>query len=232
MLLRNFFTKLLREFITMIKPASPAYKMRARQAITAFVAFATLNLACRAATQPFIQTTPTLQSPTETNASNQSSPSPPIQPSKTNTPLPSPTASLPPTQPPEPLGCEGILAFRFIDPPEQTKDLFEHHAQGTFLILHLEVINLTQNAIQIYSDDYTLILPRDNAESPFKPHKAATNYLYLVRGDNFYQDKIKPNEIWRTYLAFDVPPQTKEWKLLLTPGSGNSPPICQTTLSP
>lgn len=216
----------------MIKPTCPAYNMRAKQVIAAVIALATLNLACRAATQLFIPTTPTLPSPPVINSPTRSSPSPPIEPSKTNTPPPLPTPSFTPTQPPENLDCQGILAFRLIDPPERTKDLFEHHAQGTFLIFHLVAINLTQKPIQIYSDDYTLILPRGNAESLVKPHKAATNYLYIVRGDNFYQGKIKPNSIWRTYLAFDVPPQTKEWKLLLTPGSGNSPPICQTTLSP
>lgn len=218
----------------MIKPAFPAYKMRAmraKQAIVAVIVLATLNLACRAATQLFFPTMPTIQPPIEFNPPTSSSPSAPVQPFKTNTPPPSPTLSFTPTQPPESRGCEGVLAFRLVDPPEQTKDLFEHHAQGTFLILLLEAINLTQNPIQIFSDDYTLILPQDNAESLVRPHKAATNYLYIVRGDNFYQDKIKPNSIWRTYLAFDVPPHTKEWKLLLTPGSGNSPPICQTALS-
>lgn len=216
----------------MIRTASPACITRAKQAMVALIVPATLNLACRATSQLFAPTTPTLQPPKEINSPTSSSPSPPIQPSKTHTPSPSPTPLFTPTQPPESLGCEGVLAFRLMDPPEQTKDLFEHHAQGTFLILHLEAINLTQTPIQIYSDDYTLILPKENAESQVKPHKAATNYLYIVRGDNFYQDKIKPNSIWRTYLAFDVPPQIQGWKLLLTPGSGNSPPICQITLSP
>ena len=230
--LKRLFRQTIPRILSMIEPASPAYKTKAKQAITVVVAFAILNLACQAAAHLFIPTTPTLQSPIAINSPTRSSPSTPIQPAKTNTPLPSPTPNHTPTQKAESLGCEGILAFRFIDPPEQTRDLFEHHAQGTFLFFHLEAINLTQNSIQIYSDDYTLILPAENDTSLVKPHKAATNYLYLVRGDNFYQDKIKPNAIWHTYLAFDVPPQTKEWKLLLTPGSGNSPPLCQTTLSP
>lgn len=230
--LKVFFAKLYWEFLSMIKPASAICKMRLKLAIVAVIALAILNLACRATTQLFVPTTPTLQPPKEINSPTSSSPSPPIQPSKTHTPSPPPNLSFTPTQPSGSHGCEGILAFRLVDPPVQTKDLFEHHAQGTFLIFHLETINLTQNPIQIYSDDYTLILPRENAESLVKPHKAATNYLYIVRGDNFYQGKIKPNLIWRTYLAFDVPPQTREWKLLLTPGSGNSPPICQTALSP
>lgn len=124
------------------------------------------------------------------------------------------------------------MTFRLLGSPEKTKDLFEHHAKGTFLILHLEALNLTQKVIQIFSDDYTLIVPRGNDEILLKPHKAATNYLYLVRGGSFYQDQIEPGSIWRTYLAFDVPLETSDWKLILTPGAGKSPPLCQTTIVP
>jgi hypothetical protein len=130
------------------------------------------------------------------------------------------------------ISCEGILGFRLLQPPEQSSVLFEHHAQGTFFIFHLEAVNLTSKVIQIYSGDYSLVIPHEDDEMIVKPHKAATNYLYLVRGDNFYQDKIKPSAIWRTYLAFDVPLNISGWKLYLTPGAGNSSPLCQTTLLP
>ncbi len=232
MFLQQLFVKPFRIILQIIKSASSGFERGVKQAITAVIILVTLNLACRTATQIFLPATPLRPSPTTPHSPIQKSPSPSIQPSKTSMPHPSSTPYTTPTQLHMSVSCEGILAFRIIDPPEQVRDLFEHHAQGTFLILHLEVMNLTQSPIQIYADDYTLILPDENVERLVKPHMAATNYLYIIKGGNFYQDKIKPATIWHTYLAFDVPTQTKQWQLLLKPGSGNSPPICQTTLSP
>ncbi|PWH17124.1 MAG: hypothetical protein DDG59_08425 [Anaerolineae bacterium] len=196
------------------------------------LALITLSLACGAAAQLFF--VPTSTSPPLTTVSLPATPSRtlPTQAFETNTPFPFTTATVTPNQSPELAGCKGKLSFQLLDSPVYSKDLFEHHAQGTFLILHLQGINLTQHPIQIYSQDYTLIVSQENDELRLKPHAAATNYLYLVRGDSFYQDKIKPTSFWRTYLAFDVPAPTSAWKLLLTPGAGNSTPVCQTTLSP
>lgn len=190
------------------------------------------NIACQAAAGLFSSSTPTIPPPTETVIPISPSPTVTSPPTATASPTESSSPVSTPTQTNETPGCENILAMRLLDLPEQTKDLFEHHAKGTFLILHLEVINLTQTPIQIYSDDYTLILPQDNSAIQLKPHAAATNYLYLVRGDSFYQDQIKAAGIWRTYLAFDIPPNTTHWELRVTPGAGNSPPLCQTTISP
>ncbi|GAB4483816.1 MAG: hypothetical protein Kow0088_27130 [Anaerolineales bacterium] len=194
--------------------------------------FLVLNLACRTAANFFLPPTPTGISTLALPSATVGLPSTTETPLPTYTQIPTPTLDTVPAQQAEPLACEGLLAFHLLQPAEQTRDLFEHHAQGTFLIFHLEAINLTSGVIQIYSHDYTLILPREDDEIRLKPHKAATNYLYLVRGDNFYQDKIEPFSIWRTYLAFDVPLETSSWKLLLTPGSGNSLPLCQTTITP
>ncbi len=191
-----------------------------------------VNLSCRLASNLVLPATPTNTVFAETIFPSPPSPTTTLPPTTTPVSLPSPTPFVSPTQAEDELACDGILAFRLLKPPERTKDLFEHHAQGVFLILHLEAINLTQNPIQIYGDDYTLILPQENNEISLRPHKAATNYLYIVRGDNFYQDKIKAASIWRTYLAFDIPPTTTDWKLFITPGSGGSPTICQTTLLP
>lgn len=202
------------------------------RSILSLIVLILLNLACQATANFSSPSTSTPLSPTKINTPLPPLPSATLFPTATIPGAPSP----PPTSTPAQLttfsGCENIIAFRLLGLPEQTKDLFEHHAKGTFLILHLEAINLTRNPIQIFSQDYALILHRENNELTLAPHQAATNYLYLVRGDNFYQDKIKPASIWRTYLAFDIPRDTIEWKLLIAPGAANSPPICQTTLEP
>ncbi|MCX8061139.1 MAG: DUF4352 domain-containing protein [Anaerolineales bacterium] len=191
-----------------------------------------VNFACRAAADFLYPSTPTVRPSSDIIIPTAPSPTPTQSPTATKFTHVSSTPNPSPTQTGVTSRCENILAMRLLGLPEETKDLFEHHAKGIFLILHLEVINLTQTPVQIFSEDYTLILPQGNGEIQIKPHMAATNYLYLVRGASFYQDQIKPASIWSTYLAFDIPPNTTTWRLLVTPGTGASSPLCQTTLYP
>lgn len=174
---------------------------------------------------------PTIAAPTRLN--------PPfitvVQHTLTPTPPPSPPAEIIPSATPvsgSNSSCDGLLAFRWLSPEERTKDLFEHHAQGIFLILHLGVTNFTAQPVQIYSGDYTLMIPLQNSTPMLSPHKAATNYLYIVRGDSFYQDKIPPASAWQTYLAFDINPQWSAWQLKISPGSEINSPLCEVILSP
>jgi len=111
------------------------------------------------------------------------------------------------------------LVVRILPPLEFEKDLFEHHAKGTFLILHIEAINQTNQVIPIFSEDYHLHYFVNGEEFDTIPHAAATNYLYIRRGENFYQDKIPTNIAWHTYLAFDVDPKLANWQLIIKPGS-------------
>lgn len=192
-----------------------------------------ITLACRfvlpAAPQP-TQSTPPPPPPTLSPSSTPTqSPTvlPSVTPQATQSEInPSPTADE------DPPPCDGLLIFKLLSPPETTKDLFEHHAKGTFLIFYLEIINLTPQEIQIFSNDYILLIPQGNSTLSLYPHKAATNYLYIVRGGSFYQDKIKPATSWRTYLAFDIDPATTDWQLKISPGSGGIKPMCETLILP
>lgn len=123
------------------------------------------------------------------------------------------------------------LIFQILPPLEFQKDLFEHHAKGNFLILHLEVINQMDQIVQIFSEDYHLRYFIDTQEFDLTPQEAATNYLYIRRGENFYQDKITPHTTWHTYLAFDVDPQLADWQLIIRPGSKYKWNGCQYVLN-
>ncbi len=131
-----------------------------------------------------------------------------------------------------PSPCDGLLTTHLLAPPEKTKDLFEHHAKGVFLIFYIEIFNLTAQDIQIYSNDYLLLIPQGDSTIALAPHKAATNYLYIVRGGSFYQDKIKAGTQWKTYLAFDIEPEVTDWQLIISPGSTVAMPICESRLAP
>ncbi|MGB9586070.1 MAG: hypothetical protein ACPL7A_01470 [Anaerolineales bacterium] len=160
-----------------------------------------------------------------------------FEPSVTRIIHPSPTG-IPPSSTPEAIltptetdSCAGLI-LRIKPPIEFQKDLFEHHAKGTFLILNLEILNLSGNTVQIYSEDYHLSYALEGANYAVIPHPAATNYLYIRRGGSFYQDKIQPNINWSTYLAFDVPPQGENWLLKITINLNPQNHVCQYDLYP
>jgi len=127
-------------------------------------------------------------------------------------------------------GCDGLLDARFSGEEEWVKDLFEHHALGQFLILHLVIANISNQNIQIWDGDYLLTAQLAGTEVKVSPHKAATNYLYITRGDSFYQDKIIPGSSWKTYLAFDVDPNISSWQLHIEPGAEIYQSLCEIRL--
>lgn len=161
----------------------------------------------------------------------------------TRTSLPTPAATyLPatpdPTQPgptpgPDytfPHACGQALTARLVEAPHTQKDLFEHHAEGAFMILRLELVNQSLFPIQIWDQDYFLQGEVNGQSVTYAPHVAATGYLYIERPARLYQDLIQPGETWRTALAFDIPPQGRQWSLILRPGSEFDQQVCEVSL--
>jgi hypothetical protein len=123
--------------------------------------------------------------------------------------------------------CGDAFLANITNPPELTKDLFEHHAHGIFLIILLEMSNTTNQPIQIWDGDYQIIANLANTPVFYSPQKAATGYLFIVRGNNLHQDLIKPGGHWRTYLAFDIDPRSENWVLVVKPGNEIGNPVCK-----
>lgn len=123
--------------------------------------------------------------------------------------------------------CNAVLLANVRQPPEMTKDLFEHHAVGTFLIVLLEMRNLTSAPIQIWDGDYLLEGLVNNERVTHSPQRAATGYLFITRGNSLSQDKIQPGQTWKTYLAFDVSPEGSGWELVVTPGKEGGQQLCE-----
>lgn len=113
-------------------------------------------------------------------------------------------------------------------PPEFKKDLFEHHASGTFLMVKLALINTTNQPIQIWDGDYTIKSSINGIIKTFKPHRAATTYLFIQKGGRLMQDQVEPGVMnWETNLAFDVDPAGKDWVLVFKPGSEGGKALCE-----
>jgi len=151
--------------------------------------------------------------------------------------LPAPQPERPMTERPTPgpdytlpHACGPALTARLVEAPVYRRDLFEHHASGTFVILRLELVNQSTFPIQIWDQDYSLQGEINVKEVTYPPHAAATGYLYIERPSNMYQDLIQPGETWRSSVAFDVPPEGQRWRLVLRPGSEFDQQVCEVSL--
>ena len=126
--------------------------------------------------------------------------------------------------------CGEAFTVRLEDAPRFQKDLFEHHANGTFLILHIKLVNNTANPIQIWDEDYSIEGIVNQKLEVYPPHRAATGYLYIDSPTNLYQDLIQPGETWNTILAFDVDPAGQDWTFVLKPGSEFDQEVCEARI--
>ena len=129
-----------------------------------------------------------------------------------------------------PHACGPAMTARLVEAPDFQRDLFEHHALGTFLILRLELVNQSTFPIQIWDQDYSLQGEINGKPVSYTPHKAATGYLYIERPSNLYQDLVQPGETWRTSVVFDVAPEGQHWRFDLKPGSEFNQQVCEVSI--
>jgi len=127
--------------------------------------------------------------------------------------------------------CGDVFTVRFTDAPRYQKDLFEHHATGTFLVLRLELTNQTRYPIQVWDEDYSIEGDLLGEPIIYSPHKAATGYLYIDTPTNLYQDLIEPGETWRTIVAFDIDPKAEDLTFVFKPGSEFNEEVCEVSIS-
>jgi hypothetical protein len=126
--------------------------------------------------------------------------------------------------------CGDAFTVRLEDAPRFEKDLFEHHANGTFLILRLQLTNKTTFPIQIWDEDYYIEGTANGESVVYSPHRAATGYLYIDSPTNLHQDLIQPGETWSTVVAFDVDPKGGNWTFVLKPGSEFDQQVCEANI--
>lgn len=154
---------------------------------------------------------------------------------------PTPVFTLPPTNTLEPTStgptpqpgfgdeyaCASALTGRILSPPKLQSDLFEHHAEGIFLIVKLQLVNQMAYPIQVWAQDYFIEGELAGKPVSYSPHKAATGYLYIDSPSHLWQDLIAPGFPWSTSLAFDVNPNGQNWALVVKPGNQLGAPLCE-----
>jgi hypothetical protein len=139
--------------------------------------------------------------------------------------------SAPPAALGQPAACGEALIARAPAAPTRQRDLFEHHAKGEFLLISLELENISAAPVQIYDQDYFLEGLLDGQKVVYQPDKAATGYLHIQNAGNLYQDLIQPGSRWRTNLAFDVNPRASDLVLVLRPGAEFQHQVCEVQIS-
>ncbi len=126
--------------------------------------------------------------------------------------------------------CGATLSARVMQAPLLTPDLFEHHAVGVFMVLRLELKNDGPLPVMIWDGDYALESTVGQVQTVVPANPAATGYLYLESPGRLYQDLVQPGETWRTALAFDIDPNSQDWRLVLRPGSEFNQPVCEVRI--
>lgn len=126
--------------------------------------------------------------------------------------------------------CQGLLAINLLKRPGFQVDLFEHHAQGVFALLRVELANLSRAPLQIWDGDYFLAGILFGQPVSYPLHRAATIYLYVDDPMQLWQENLQAGEAISTQLAFDIPSQGESWELVVRPGYEFDEPLCEARL--
>lgn len=127
--------------------------------------------------------------------------------------------------------CGGQLSIRLTRPPRYTTALFEHHAQGRFVILQLEISSLGRAPLQVWDDDFRLESAQGGEVRSLGIDKAATGYLYVEGGFDLWQMLLQPGQTWKPRLAFDIPMGDEaSWELVVRPGLEFKQPVCEVRI--
>lgn len=123
--------------------------------------------------------------------------------------------------------CQGIVSVQIAAPVIIAPQLFEHNPAGQFVIVDLQLKNLSPAPFQIWDDDYRLQGYIGDQPMSYPIHKAATSYLFNQQPNNLWQDLLFPAQDWETRLAFDVDPRLEGRELVISPGAEVSEPLCE-----
>lgn len=130
----------------------------------------------------------------------------------------------------EEFSCGEIIRGKILKEPIFEKDMFEHHADGVFILLDVELKNVSNYPIQIWDGDYSLEGELGDVKKTYKLDKAATGYLFIESPRNLSQDLIYPNSTYRTSLAFDIDKELTDIQLIISPGEEEEIPLCRVKI--
>ena len=137
------------------------------------------------------------------------------------TPTPEPTAT------PEivaavgvPIRCGDVFQVTVLEPARFSKYTSGETAIGTFLIINLQLLNLTEATYgDLFDEDYEIRGVIDGREATFTSSWHASWDLCRDKGTASFTDEAPPGVPFKTIVAFDVNPDGQDWTLLFHPNS-------------
>ena len=176
---------------------------------------------------------------------------PPTQPAAVSTFLPTATPTLAPAPPTAtsalPLGgtpsgqigtpvrCANLFEVSVVGPPRFAETIYDEQAQGIFLIVELQIANLTGATYDtLWEEDYEVLGSVNGREMRFPASFGASFDLYWDNQDRpnfiFFTDDVPAGAPYTTMVAFDVDPSGTDWMLLFHPDTWDGSSDCSVAI--
>ena len=127
-------------------------------------------------------------------------------------------------------GCDGLMSIKLTNSPHFQQDLFEHHAEGVFLILRVQIQNQADFPIMIWDGDYTVSGQVGERVVVYPLDPDPTGYLFIEGASRLVQDVIQPGDSWNVSLAFDVDPKAQNLSFIFKPASEFDGAVCEASI--
>jgi len=160
---------------------------------------------------------PTIAPPTNTTTPTLTSTAT-LSPTHTSTVTITPTPTLIPKIG-EPIDCMSIYQIRFIQPPRYTKYSSSlYTASGIYMVLRVELTNLTDEPLSLYQDDVKVSGTLDDRELKYDFDWMASWMMSFNRaGLKTLADDVQPMLPWTSDMLFDVNQDLSNWQFYIHP---------------
>ncbi len=134
-----------------------------------------------------------------------------------------------------PVRCGQLFDVSVSGPIRFSETIYDEKAQGVFLIVELEIVNLTNSTYDtLWEEDYEILALIDGQETRFPASFDASFGLYWDNRDkeNFihFTDDIPAGGPFKTAIAFDVNPRGTGWTLLFHPNTWDGSADCSIAI--
>jgi WD40 repeat protein len=164
----------------------------------------------------------------------------PTQPAATPTFPPTATSAPPFGRTPSgqigtPVRCGNLFEVSVAGPPRFTETIYDEQAQGIFLIVELQITNLTGATYDtLWEEDYEVLGSVNGQERRFPASFDASFDLYWDNQDRpnfiFFTDDVPAGAPSTTMVAFDVDPNGTGWTLLFHPNTWDRSSDCSVAI--
>ncbi|MGD0612035.1 MAG: hypothetical protein ABSB41_11010 [Anaerolineales bacterium] len=126
--------------------------------------------------------------------------------------------------------CGGTFTATVTGMPLTYSRLAGYTANGIFLVVPLQLVNITTESVDIYQNDYFVEGTVNSQTLTFSVNPYILNGLFNMGESGNPQGTINPSLSETLLLAFDVNPNGKNWVLVVKPGISIDSQICEVDI--